>query len=116
MSKVDEDINNAIKIIDRASIFTDRFQKIYPFATENVYGCFDGFNFKDKVCLTVLGSSSQMLYMYLNGAKEVTAFDINHLSIYYYYFIKAFLLSKLTKEDLISIFTEKDSKSNKIII
>ena len=110
MSNVDKDIKNAINIIKTNKLFVDRFQKIYPFATENVYGCFSNYNFKDKECLTVLGSSSQMLYMYLNGAKEVTTFDINRLSVYYYYFIKAFLLSKINKEDLISIFTVKSNK------
>lgn len=113
MSTVNEDIKQAMKVMDTNSLFIDRFDKIYPFATENVYGCFDNYNFEDKDCLTVLGSSAQMLYMYLNGAKNVTAFDINNLTIYYFYFIKAFLLSNISKEDFTNIFITRNSKEIK---
>ena len=116
MNKVELDIKKAINIIDSNSSSIDRFEAIYPFATENVYGCFSNYNFQDKECLTVLGSSSQMLYMYINGAKNVTTFDINSLSVYYFYFIKAFILSKLQKEDLASLFINDNSKINKNII
>ena len=116
MGKVENDINKAISIIDTNISFFDRFEKIYPFATENVYGCFSNYTFYNKDCLTVLGSSSQMLYMYLNGAKDVTTFDINSLSVYYFYFLKAFLLSNLEKEDLTAIFINGNTKITRKII
>ena len=34
---------------------------------------------------TVLASGDQAFYFYDNGAKKVDLFDINKLSIYYYY-------------------------------
>lgn len=116
MGKVEEDIRRAITVIDTNRSFVDRFEKIYPFATENVSGCFNNYNFKDKDCLTVLGSSSQMLYMYLNGAENVTTFDVNPLAVYYFYFIKAFLLSKLKKEELAAIFINGNPKITRKII
>lgn len=115
MSTVKEDIRHAIDVINSDDNSVNRFDKIYPFATENIYGCFSSYDFQDKDCLTVLGSSAQMLYMYTNGAKNVTTFDINKFSVYYFYLIKAFLLSNLAKEDLVNIFKMKDEKDVKKI-
>ena len=90
---MDANIYLAKSIID--GYRNHQFKRIYPFATENVAGCFSGYDFKDKDCLTVLGSSVQALYMFMKGAKSVCAFDVNSLSIYYYEFLKAFIRSGL---------------------
>lgn len=99
---MDANIYLAKSIID--GYRNHQFKRIYPFATENVAGCFSGYDFKDKDCLTVLGSSVQALYMYLMGAKKVTTFDINPLTIYYLHFQKAFLLSKMKFKDYKNMF------------
>ncbi|MCI6626923.1 MAG: hypothetical protein MSH29_01280 [Tenericutes bacterium] len=99
---MDANIYLAKSIID--GYRNHQFKRIYPFATENVAGCFSGYDFKDKDCLTVLGSSVQALYMYLMGAKKVTTFDINPLTIYYLHFQKAFFLSKMKFKDYKNMF------------
>ena len=60
MSKIKDDIKRANYLIKIPSFFRendDIFDMIYPFTTENINGMFSHFNFKDKDCLSVLGSS-----------------------------------------------------------
>ena len=86
MSKIKDDIKRANYLIKIPSFFRendDIFDMIYPFTTENINGMFSHFSFKDKDCLSVLGSSDQVFDMYLRGAKSVTAFDINPLNTIY---------------------------------
>ena len=102
MSKIKDDIKRANYLIKIPSFFRendDIFDMIYPFTTENINGMFSHFNFKDKDCLSVLGSSDQVFDMYLRGAKSVTAFDINPLTEYLFYLKKAALDANLTKEE-----------------
>ncbi len=114
---MDANIYLAKSIID--GYRNHQFKRIYPFATENVAGCFSGYDFKDKDCLTVLGSSVQALYMYLMGAKSVCAFDVNSLSIYYYEFLKAFIRSGLDfssyRKLFIKSFGNKDNTYKQIL-
>ena len=49
---MDANIYLAKSIID--GYRNHQFKRIYPFTTENVAGCFSGYNFKDKDCLTVV--------------------------------------------------------------
>ena len=81
-----------------------KYSKIYPFTNEDLIGCFNSYDFNNKRCLTVLGSSDQALDMYLRGASEITTFDINVLTKYFFYLKKAALLSNLTKEEYIDFF------------
>lgn len=57
------------------------FSKIYSMTTENIYGFLRNYDLKDKKILTVAGSGDQRLNAYFMGAKEVTCFDINPLSL-----------------------------------
>lgn len=104
---LDQDLNKTIKMINSKS--TNRFDRIYPFATENVGECLSSYNFNDKNCLTVLGSGVQAMYMILNGASSICAFDINSLSIYYYEFLKAFILSGLDFSSYRKLFIKRSS-------
>ena len=90
------------------------FKRIYPFATENVKECFSSYNFKDKDCLTILGSGIQAMYMYLMGAKNITTFDVNPLAIYYLYFQKSFLLSGMEFKDYKNMFHDFSFDDNKV--
>lgn len=114
---MDANIYLAKSIID--GYRNHQFKRIYPFATENVAGCFSGYDFKDKDCLTVLGSGVQALYMFMKGAKSVCAFDINSLSIYYYEFLKAFIRSGLDfssyRKLFIKSFGNKDNTYKQIL-
>lgn len=112
MSTVENDIEYAIKIITgeehSRGIFTHH-SKIYPFTNENQIGCFNNYDFNDKSCLTVLGSTDQALDMRLRGAKKITTFDINALTKYLLYLKLAALLSNITKEEYISFFYPYES-------
>lgn len=114
---MDANIYLAKSIID--GYRNHQFKRIYPFATENVAGCFSGYDFKDKDCLTVLGSGVQALYMFMKGAKSVCAFDVNSLSIYYYEFLKAFIRSGLDfssyRKLFIKSFGNKDNTYKQIL-
>lgn len=115
MSTLEEDIKEANKIINgkiqqNGEYPFYKYSQIYPFTNENLVECFKNFNFKNKRCLTVLGSSDQALDMYLKGACKITTFDINKLTKYYFYLKKAALLSNLTKEEYIRLFNPYSNK------
>lgn len=104
MSNIKEDLDSAIKIINRENKY-DKFEsRIYPFSNEVLTETLKDFNFNNKKCMTVLGSSDQALDMYLRGASNVTAFDINQFTKYYFYLKKAALLSKISIDEYINFF------------
>ena len=111
MSKIEDDITKAEYLIDNPAFYRkkdDIFDMLYPFTTENINGMFSHFNFKNKDCLSVLGSSNQVFDMYLRGAKSVTAFDINPLTKYLFYLKRAALDANLTKEEYLDYFCYRD--------
>lgn len=57
------------------------FSSVSPFTTENIKGYFP--NLENKEVLTVTGSGDHYLNSILLGAKNVTCFDINKLSLHY---------------------------------
>ncbi len=108
MFSLKQDIKGAKNIIDGKNYHSNyifpKYSKIYPFTNEDLIGCFNSYDFNNKRCLTVLGSSDQALDMYLRGASEITTFDINVLTKYFFYLKKAALLSNLTKEEYMDFF------------
>ena len=70
--------------IDKTSLpFIKKFSRtaqIYSFTTENLAGYAQALPFKGAGVLTVSGSGDQIIAAYMNGATEVTGFDINLLS------------------------------------
>lgn len=107
MSKIKDDIRRAEDLICMPAFYRNDkniFDMIYPFTTENIKDMFSCFNFKDKDCLSVLGSSDQVFDMYLRRAKSVTAFDINPLTEYLFYLKKVALDANLTKEEYLDYF------------
>lgn len=99
-------INNSINKMESRFIVENRFEKTYPFPTENVRELFRNYDFAGKECLTVLGSSAQLFNMYLNGADKVTCFDTNPISYYYFNFLKAFIKSNLSTKKLLDLLCE----------
>ena len=61
------------------------YDKIYPWTNENMQLLFSNIDVKDKDVLTVLASSDQLFTSRYLSAKKVDAFDINKLTIYYFY-------------------------------
>lgn len=106
MSSLNQDIKGAKTTINNnlRLIQFEKYSKIYPFTNEDLFEAFNDFDFNNKRCLTVLGSSDQALDMCLSGANEITTFDINKLTKYYLYLKKAALLSNLTKEEYLDFF------------
>ena len=112
MSKIKDDIKRAEELICMPAFYRNDkniFDMIYPFTNENIKGMFECFDFKDKDCLSVLGSSDQTFDMYLRGAKSVTAFDINPLTKYLFYLKRAALKADLTKEEYLSFFCSSEN-------
>lgn len=106
MSSLEEDIKKAKNLLDCCSGDRNKhnnFERLYPFTTENIKDMFNFFDFKDKECLSVLGSSDQVFDMYLRGAKSVTAFDVNPLTKYLFY-LKRAGIEALTKEEYLDYF------------
>ena len=64
---------------------TSRYNMIYFYSNDELSSIFSNFDFKDKDILTVLGSGDQAFHLYNLGAHSVDVFDINKLTIYYYY-------------------------------
>lgn len=112
MSCLEEDLKNAKYLIENHKFYRNHgemFEMIYPFTNENIKDMFSCFNFKDKECLSILGSSDQVFDMYLRGAKSITAFDINPLTKYLFYLKRAALRADLTKEEYLSFFCSSEN-------
>lgn len=63
----------------------ERFDPIYPFTTENIAGYMKELSLKDKKVITVTGSSDHVLNAILQGATDITTFDINKKAELYLY-------------------------------
>ena len=72
-------------------------RRIYPNTNEDLNALFKNFTVKDKDVFSVLGSSDQVLSCFYLGAKNVDSFDINKLTIYYYY-LRKWLITYLGEE------------------
>lgn len=57
-----------------------RFNSIYPFTSENIAGYMKDLNLTGKKVITVTGSTDHILNAILQGATEITTFDINPLT------------------------------------
>ncbi len=79
---IDEKINLAITMCsdDYIPASHERFNKIYPFATENISGYIKKFDLKDRSLFTVGSSADQALSANLAGANQITVHDICPLS------------------------------------
>ena len=58
----------------------ERFNSIYPFTSENIAGYMKDLDLTDKKVITVTGSTDHILNAVLQGATEITTFDINPLT------------------------------------
>ena len=107
MTTIEQDIEKAKSIINEQNKFIPNYgilDKIEPFATKNIKEILTKYNLKGKKILTLLSSGDQIIDMCLNGANNITSFDINHLTKYYYNLKKAALLSNITREQFLEYF------------
>lgn len=91
MTNVEELIEIATNLILKKG--TEAEYILYPYATENLVGLFQNIDVSNKDCLTIMGSFDQGLDMALLGAKSVTAFDINPLTLPYAELKKSLILT-----------------------
>ena len=61
------------------------YDKLYFTSNENLNEVFYGMDFTGKNVLTVLASGDQAFHIYNHNAKHVDLFDINKLTIYFFY-------------------------------
>ena len=86
-------LKKAKKMLDSNKLDDDLFMRIYPFATENVNGYMNYFDFKNKSLLTVGSSGDQILNAYNKGCRDITLIDVNPFAPYYIYLKIAGILS-----------------------
>ena len=77
-----------------------RFNSIYPFTSENIAGYMKDLDLTGKKVITVTGSTDHILNAILQGATEITTFDINPLTKPYMD-LKISALKNLSYEDFI---------------
>ena len=94
----DKNLYSALSICDGKFCYDTEFSRIYTFATENVSGYVDYFDFNNKRLLTVGSSGDQLLNAFYNGARDITLFDINEYAKYYVYLKIAAIASLSYKE------------------
>ena len=82
-NSIKEDIELTFEVL-RGDVFTDS-NRLYYATNESLSDILDRFDINNKKVLTVLGSGDQAFHFYLKGAQYVDLFDINKLTLYYYY-------------------------------
>ena len=78
-----EDVKNTYSVINGETI--SGYEDIFFSSNENLNEIFYRLDFTDKKVLTVLGSGDQAFHFYDHNAKHVDLFDINKLTIYFFY-------------------------------
>lgn len=84
MEKVDELIGYTKSIMDSCSK-SRNYNSIFFHSNENLKGLFDQIDVAGKDVLTVLSSGDQAFHFYDRDAKSVELYDINNLTLFYYY-------------------------------
>lgn len=80
----------------------ERFNSIYPFTSENIAGYMKDLDLTDKKVITVTGSTDHVLNVILQGATEITTFDINPLTKKYMD-LKISAIKNLSYEDFVKL-------------
>ena len=94
----------------------ERFNSIYPFTSENIAGYMKELDLTDKKVITVTGSTDHILNAVLQGATEITTFDINPLTKPYMN-LKISAVKNLSYEDFIKfLLLESDMNLDYSII
>lgn len=83
MNSIEKDIRNTISFINGKTI--KGYGRIYSSSNEDILDLYSDIDFNNKNILSVLASGDQAFMAYLNGAKSVDLFDVNKLTLYYYY-------------------------------
>lgn len=104
---IDKKIDAAINICNGGRDRKVKFNRIYPFTTENISGYIDLFDLKDKSLFTVGSSGDQVFNASLVGCKDITLFDICPFTEEYFY-LKLASIMLMTREELLDFFCYKN--------
>lgn len=87
MTDIMKDVLETKKInsSEKYHINYDYYERIYFKSNEDCHHIISKLDICGKNVLTVLGSGDQAIEFYRNGAKSIDLFDINKLTIYYFY-------------------------------
>lgn len=83
---------------------SEKFNRLYPFTTENIKGYLGQYDFKNQSILTVGASGDHILNLILLGATEIDYFDINPFTEFYVE-LKLAAVKALEEEEFISYFS-----------
>ena len=97
---------NCLNKKDISPYFTN-YEHIYPWTNENLRYFFDMFDVKEKKVLCPTSSGDHFLNLALEGATDITCFDINRLSKYYQE-LKITLIKRLDYSDFENILFSND--------
>lgn len=86
MANIYDDVKIQYEIFE--GINHEQWKQIYAWNTENLDIVFNYINVKKKDVFSVLSSSDILFRLLLNGASNVDTFDINPLTLRYYYLRK----------------------------
>ena len=87
MSKIDEDIYQTRLLINRESSKSN-YGYIYFASNEELRKLFGSFDLEKKDVLSVVGSGDQAFYFLNSSVNSIDLYDMNKLSIYYFYLRK----------------------------
>ena len=65
--------------------YSPKYNKVYYSTNEDLNALLEVFDVKDKSILSVVGSGDQAFHFYSKNAKNIDLFDINKITIHYYY-------------------------------
>ena len=74
------------------------YSHVYFSTTENIKGYLENEKFNTNSALTVLASSDQVFNLVLNNIYDITAFDLNKLTYFNYFFKQALIYNFTYKE------------------
>ena len=63
----------------------ENYRKVYSQTNEHLRQLYSNVDFSDKKVLSVAASGDQAFLAYAFGAKHIDLFDINKITLYYYY-------------------------------
>ena len=115
-----DSFNAVMKDVERAGDVvkgenTYNYKKIYPATNENLEELFSKVKIKDKDVFSVLSSGDQVFTSFYKGAKSVDSFDVNKLTIYYYY-LRKWMITKKKKEYINDWYFESNRDLIKLIM
>ena len=84
----------------------ERFNKVYPFTTENIAGYMD-MDLTGKKIITVTGSGDHIINAILKGCNDITTFDINPLTKEFME-LKLEKIKELSLEEYLEFFSNLD--------